>query len=86
MTEKSIDDDDDGWNHDYDGDDDNIDEIYDKKLPKNTQILWRLSKNRLIIGPITLWKKGQKIRAGASPPLIRAMPESKHSFIWEVFP
>ena len=68
MTEKSIDDDDDGWNHDYDGDDDNIDEIYDKKLPKNTQILWRLSKNRLIIGPITLWKKGQKIRAGASPP------------------
>ena len=49
----------------------NIDEIYDKKFPKNTQILWRLSKDRLIIGPITLWKKGQKIRA---------MPESKHSF------
>ena len=34
MTEKSIDDDDDGWNHDYDGDDDNIDEIDDKNDQK----------------------------------------------------
>ena len=28
------DDDDDGWNYDYDGDDDNIDEIYDKNDQK----------------------------------------------------
>ena len=34
MTEKSIDDDDDGWNYDYDGDDDNIDEIDDKNDQK----------------------------------------------------
>ena len=35
MTEKkSIDDDDDGWNYDYDGDDDNIDEIDDENFQK----------------------------------------------------
>ena len=34
MTQKSIDDDDDGWNYDCDGNDDNIDEIDDKNYPK----------------------------------------------------
>ena len=75
MTEKNTDDDDDSWNDNYDGDDDNVDEIDEKNYQNNIQMLW------LILGPITLWKKGQKIRAGASPPLIRAMPESKHSFL-----
>ena len=42
-------------------------------------------KKLLILGPITLWKKGQKNWAGASP-LIRAMPESKHSFLGEIVP
>ena len=60
MTETSTDDYNNGWNDNYDGNDDNIDEIDDRNY--------------------------QKIRAGASPPLIRAMPESKHSFFWEVFP
>ena len=36
---KSIDDDDDGWNHDYDGDDDNIDAIDDKNDQKHTNIM-----------------------------------------------
>ena len=67
MTEKSTDDDDDGWNDNYDGDDNYIDEI-DEKNYKKIQILWLLSKNWPILGPITLWKEGQKIRAGASPP------------------
>ena len=31
MTEKSTDDNDDGWNDNHDGDDDNIDEIDDQK-------------------------------------------------------
>ena len=32
-------------------------------------------------------KKGPKHSGrGLHPPLIRAMPESKHSFLWEVFP
>ena len=30
MTEKNTDDDDDGWNDNYDGDDDKVDEIYEK--------------------------------------------------------
>ena len=34
MTEISTDDDDDGWPDNYDGDDDNIDEIYDKNYQK----------------------------------------------------
>ena len=29
---------------------------------------------------------GQNFRAGASHPLIRPMPESKHSFFWEIVP
>ena len=52
----------------YDGDDDNIDEIDDKNDKKNIQILWLLSKKLPILGPFTLWKEGQQIRAGASPP------------------
>ena len=57
MTEKiTDDDDDDGWNDNYYGNDDNIDEIDDK----NIQILWLLSKNLPILGPIILWKEGQK--------------------------
>jgi len=83
MTEKSIDDDDDGWNYDFDGDDDNIDETDDKM----TLILWLLSKNRLIFkGPITLWKRANNCGQGPPPPLIRAMPESKHSFFIESLP
>ena len=39
MTEKSIDDDDDGWNHDYDGDDDSIDEIAEKNDQKHANIM-----------------------------------------------
>ena len=35
MTEISTDDDDDGWHDNYDGNGDNIDEIYGQKLPKN---------------------------------------------------
>ena len=38
------------------------------KWPKSTQILWLLSKNELILGPITLWNKGRQIQAGAPPP------------------
>ena len=34
MTEKNTDDDDDGRNDNYDGDGDNIDEIYDKNYKK----------------------------------------------------
>ena len=34
VWQKNIDDDDDGWNYDYDGDDDNIDEIDDKNDQK----------------------------------------------------
>ena len=34
MTEKSTDDNDDGWNDNHDGDDDNIDEIDDKNDQK----------------------------------------------------
>ena len=36
MTEISTDDDDDGWHDNYDGDGDNIDEIYDKTTKKHT--------------------------------------------------
>ena len=40
MTEKSTADDDDGQNYNFDRDDDDgIDEIYDKKLPKTTKIM-----------------------------------------------
>ena len=35
MTEISTNDDDDGWHDNYDGNGDNIDEIYGQKLPKN---------------------------------------------------
>ena len=31
-------------------------------------------------------KRGPKLSGRGLPPLIRAMPESKHSFFWEVFP
>ena len=48
MTEKNTDDDDDGWNDNYDGDDDNVDEIDEKNYRNNIQMLW------LILGPITL--------------------------------
>ena len=65
MTEKNTDNDDDGWNDNNDGDDDNIDEIDDKNDQKHIT-LWLLSKNWLILGPITLGKKGQKIRAWRS--------------------
>ena len=41
MTEKSTDDDDGGWNDDYDGDNNYIDEI-DEKNYKKIQILWLL--------------------------------------------
>ena len=34
MTEIGTDDDADGWHDDYDGDGDNIDEIYDKNYQK----------------------------------------------------
>ena len=34
MTEKSTDDDDDGWNDNYDGDDNYIDEIDEKNYKK----------------------------------------------------
>ena len=64
---KSKDDDEYGWNDNYEGDDDYINEI-DEKMIKNTQILWLLSKNELILGPITLWNKGRQIQAGAPPP------------------
>ena len=39
MTEKRTDDDDVGWNDNYDGDDDNIDEIDDKNDQKHTNIM-----------------------------------------------
>ena len=39
TTEKSIDDDDDGWNYNYDDDGDNIDEIDDKMTKKHTNIM-----------------------------------------------
>ena len=39
MTEKSTDDDDDGWNDNYDGDDNYIDEIDEKNYKKNTNIM-----------------------------------------------
>ena len=39
MTEKSTDDNDDGWNDIHDGDDDNIDEIDDKYDQKHTNII-----------------------------------------------
>ena len=39
MTEICTDDDDDGWHDNYDGDGDNIDEIYDKLTKKHTNII-----------------------------------------------
>ena len=39
----------------------------------------------MMVMVIILMKKGPKIRAGASPPLIRAMPESKYSFFGNSF-
>ena len=39
MTEKSTDDDDDGWNDNYYGDVDNINEIDDKNYQKHTNIM-----------------------------------------------
>ena len=39
MTEKSTDDDDDGWNDNNDGDDDNIDEIDDNNDKKHIKIM-----------------------------------------------
>ena len=69
WQKKNTDDDDDGWNDNYDGDDDNVDEIDEKNYQNNIQMLW------LILGPITLWKKGQKIRAGASPPWFGQCPK-----------
>ena len=79
MTKKRTHDDSDGWNDNYDGNNGNEEE----KLPKTIQILWLLSTNWLILGTITWLEKRQTIQAGA---LIRAMPESKLSFSWEVFP
>ena len=55
MTEISTDDDDDGWHDNYDGDGDNINEIYEK-ITKNILILWLLSKYWLILGISTWWK------------------------------
>ena len=68
MTEISTDDDDDGWNDNYDGDGDNIDEIYDKITKKKLLILWLLSKYWPILGISTWWKEGQNFWARASPP------------------
>ena len=41
MTEIFFDDDNDGFNENYD---DNVDDNYDKKMTKNIQLLWSLSK------------------------------------------
>ena len=53
-----------------------------QKGQKNIQMLWFLSKNLLIWGTITWRKKGQQIWQGLPPSLIRAMPESKQSFLY----
>ena len=39
MTEKNTDDDDDGWNDNYDGDDDNVDEIDEKHYQKTYNVM-----------------------------------------------
>ena len=39
MKEISTDDDDDGWHDNYDGDDDNVDDIGDKDDQKNANIM-----------------------------------------------
>ena len=57
-------------------------------MTKNYQITYKYQR---FIGKqfrdLYIVKKGQKIQAGSSsPPLIRAMPESKHSFFLELFP
>ena len=61
MTDKSTDDDDNGWNDNYDGDEDNIDEMDDKNYQK-TYIYYEFT----IFRAYCFVKKGQKIRAGAS--------------------
>ena len=70
---KSTDDDDDCWTDSYDGDDDNVNETFEYTLTK--------------FRAYCTVKKGPKNSGSPlSPPLLRPMPESKHSFFWEIVP
>ena len=78
MIEKSTDEDDDGWNDNYDGDDHNIDEIDGKNDQKIHKYFDFWVKIYLFQGVLLCGKRAKKIRRGP-PPLIQAMPESKRS-------
>ena len=84
MTEKSTDNDDDGWNDNYDGNFRNVDHNDDWITKKHNKYgeFWVENYH---FRDYYMVKKGQQIQAWVAPPLW-AMPQSKRDFPEDGFP